>query len=698
MKYFLGSILCLALLSALRCAADATPADASITIDASKIEGPVNRLVFGENLEGNTGAIHGIPFKKWMDLPITTGMGLWDPKANRVVPTVADEVRSLNAGSLRFPGGCLSHLWDWRESIGPVAERGKGDPYVLPGDWTFGLDEYLQACRELNAEPVITTPDYLLPADQMPPLLAGLVEYLNAPATPDHPWAMKRAAFGHPTPYGVKYFELSNETWHGNHGVRPWRQYSPEAYAAYAVASARAMRAVDPTIKLGVVVWNENDTDWTRTVLKLAGPAADFVVMHIYLPTFNEIMSLPATNDNLMRGCMAVGQQTQFKLDEIRKQIREETGRDLPLAITEYGSGLERDQPSFALSYGAALVGADMLRVFLEPKNNVLFANQWDLISTSRGMLSNYHLPPSPVPERPAYYLFRLWGSHFGTQLVDDQTQGPDATYLSDNPAMYSAKGTDILPARLLQTIPLGDDLDFSKLPPNVSGEKGPDGIFVLNFSDFTGYAVKPLGPLPITHRDAGQETYYRLCYDGHLVTDGARPVALNLVPSDEAGKEAPNMAQAFAGAIDPDWRSFSRYYLPSLPGACALYARFESNTSFSGRLEIKNLKIEEYAAPVLPAYPLVTSSASLSADGKTLYLIVFNKARSGTIRTDIATNGFAPASAKLWQVTSPQPDALTAMIGVNDTAAGNAVSVTGGKIALDLPAHSMSALEITAR
>lgn len=140
----------------------------------------------------------------------------------------------------------------------------------------------------LNQEPVITLTDYALPAAELPAHFAEFVEYLNAPATPEHPWAQKRALWGHPEPYGVRYFELGNESGHGNHNGVPRRKFTPEEYADYAVKSAAAIRRADPSVKLGIVMapgsginW---DCEWNRKVLAGAGAVADYVVLHFYGP------------------------------------------------------------------------------------------------------------------------------------------------------------------------------------------------------------------------------------------------------------------------------------------------------------------------------------------------------------------------------------------------------------------------------
>ena len=54
---------------------------------------------------------------------------------------------------LRYPGGLTANNFDWKQGIGPIAERnpnygGTGIPQ------TFGTDEFLQYCEELGAEAI----------------------------------------------------------------------------------------------------------------------------------------------------------------------------------------------------------------------------------------------------------------------------------------------------------------------------------------------------------------------------------------------------------------------------------------------------------------------------------------------------------------------------------------------------------------
>jgi hypothetical protein len=98
--------------------------------------------------------------------------------------------------------------------------------------------------------------------------------------------------------YGAKYWTIGNENYGNGHYGANWEadnhaDKSPTEYANEVVAYADAMKAVDPTIKVGAVLttpanWPDalvggGDADsWNVTVLKVAGPKIDFVDLHWY--------------------------------------------------------------------------------------------------------------------------------------------------------------------------------------------------------------------------------------------------------------------------------------------------------------------------------------------------------------------------------------------------------------------------------
>jgi hypothetical protein len=98
--------------------------------------------------------------------------------------------------------------------------------------------------------------------------------------------------------YGAKYWTIGNENYGNGHYGAAWEadnhaDKSPAGYAANVVAYSQAMKAVDPSIKVGAVLtmpgnWPDglvgggDDGTWNQVVLSRAGAAIDFVDVHWY--------------------------------------------------------------------------------------------------------------------------------------------------------------------------------------------------------------------------------------------------------------------------------------------------------------------------------------------------------------------------------------------------------------------------------
>ena len=118
------------------------------------------------------------------------------------------------------------------------------------------------------------------------------------------------------------------------------------------------------------------------------------------------------------------------------------------------------------------------------------------------------------------------------------------------------------------------------------------------------------------------------------------------------------------------------------------------SGANVSGTLQVHNLKVTAATSGHDVAYPLLTSSASVSSDGKTAYLIVFNKSATDAIPTAIHLSDFPAAAAQYWEVNGPR---LAATTGVTETQSGAAIQLDSAKTATHVfPPHSMTAIEFS--
>jgi alpha-N-arabinofuranosidase len=199
------------------------------------------------------------------------GNQIYDSRAGRNRPEVVAALRKLRLTTLRFPGGILADYYNWRDGIGPIANRPKRSN---PMDGTihannFGTDEFIDLCKQLGTEPLIT-------------LNAGTGTLQSA-----LDWQQYFRSKGTP----VKYFEIGNEiylaeprqpaTIPGNDS----RIYkSAPNYASLYSQWARALRSADSGCSVGAIAGTYNTSKenqgWLSTLLANAGSQIDFIALH----------------------------------------------------------------------------------------------------------------------------------------------------------------------------------------------------------------------------------------------------------------------------------------------------------------------------------------------------------------------------------------------------------------------------------
>jgi hypothetical protein len=107
---------------------------------------------------------------------------------------------------LRYGGSMVNHEdYRWKHMIGPRDRRpptaGFWYRYSSNG---WGILDFLNLCE---AAGFLGIPAFNM--GETPQHMADFIDYVNGPA--DGAWGRKRAADGHPQPYGLRYLELGNE-------------------------------------------------------------------------------------------------------------------------------------------------------------------------------------------------------------------------------------------------------------------------------------------------------------------------------------------------------------------------------------------------------------------------------------------------------------------------------------------------------
>ena len=319
---------------------------------------------------------------------------------------VAEKIKLLKPAFIRWPGGNVAQDYRWLWGVGPRDERvtwsnlsWKNEPE--PGD--FGTDEFIAFARAVGAEPSITV--NVEGRGATVEEAAAWVEYCNGPATSKY--GAMRATNGHPAPFNVKFWEVGNEIW-GN-----WvRGHSDaETYARNYNRYAKAMRAVDPSIKLIAV--GDNDMKWNRTVLQSAGANIDYLAIHHYYGRRE------AANDTLNLMARPLFFERFYR--DVEQLLRELAldGR-VKLAINEWGLDLPTERQ---YSMESALYGARLMNVFERMGQLVEMSAVSDLVNGWPGGI--IQAGRHGVFVSPIYFVNQLYNEQRGHVRLASDVKSP---------------------------------------------------------------------------------------------------------------------------------------------------------------------------------------------------------------------------------------------------------------------------------
>jgi alpha-L-arabinofuranosidase len=240
-------------------------AEVTVEVDASHVICAVDRRVIGINIDY-----------------------LVDHDANRApgARPLKAALKEMGVRSLRFPGGDKSdnHLWSVppfkrpKPTLACGPREGREVLLSAEGEWKVRLmdfDDFMRLCRALKAEPTVVVcydalhrPGSEVSRERLIETAAAWVAYAN----------VKKG-------YGVRYWEIGNEGYIDD-TVRVWD------YARDLVEFARAMKAVDPSIKIGANGPPKTESGgrepesakvpWWKVVFETAAEHLDFAAVHVY--------------------------------------------------------------------------------------------------------------------------------------------------------------------------------------------------------------------------------------------------------------------------------------------------------------------------------------------------------------------------------------------------------------------------------
>ncbi|MBL8702106.1 MAG: alpha-L-arabinofuranosidase [Alphaproteobacteria bacterium] len=377
---------------------------ARIEVDAARPGRAVPREIFGTNVE-------------W----IRDGNGLWNRAESGIDKRIIALTRTAGVSLIRFPGGAWSDYYFWRDGVGaPPASRPRKPLY--PGDkeqsqHVFGTDEALAFARAVGGRLLIT----VNAGSGTPELAADWVRYVNGEGGKS------------PRVDRVEYWEIGNELYHK--GDITGGSLPPERYAEKVLQFVAAMRAVDPTIKIGAIglenfgrLQFNSYPDWNRIVLRAVADKIDFFAVH------NGYAPIAAATEGadpadvyaaMLAYPILAGRNLETNARQIAEASPSHAGR-IKLAVTEWGPLFAVDPKSRWIDHvktlGSAVYVSSMMKTMLDsPQTDV--ANFFKL--SEHGFMGWIGRRGGVPTANASLMAFELWSRHFGDRLVASRTESP---------------------------------------------------------------------------------------------------------------------------------------------------------------------------------------------------------------------------------------------------------------------------------
>lgn len=344
--------------------------------------------------------------------------------------------KDLAPDVMRF-GGLLSRYYKWREGVGPADKRPWMRNYIWGSKETHrvGTHEFVDFCRRTGAEPMYcvnfagdgwqiyaNTREGDRTGDAQE--AADWVSYSNDPDNAE------RKAHGHRDPYGIKLWQLGNETNYGRGG------FKKDVAIAKTIEFSKAMRQRDRTIQL--IGWGDqgfgndpgNDKFWAGDLVERAGEHIDWVAVHM-------MQQSPVRKDTILHG-MAYQNDPERAWTELMELIEPRIEKKLlaleaeldgrkskhPIAITEGHLSLPpRNANPILTEWLTGVYHARVMNLYQRHGARVKMATGADFNGTRWTSNALLHQVPAGVSYLlPVGAVMRLFKRHNGKQGVSVKT------------------------------------------------------------------------------------------------------------------------------------------------------------------------------------------------------------------------------------------------------------------------------------
>jgi hypothetical protein len=352
-------------------------------------------------------------------------------------------LKNLGKAILRYPGGNGSNQFFWD---GNIPSNILNDSQITINDlidgsgWRISPNEFVQILDSTNGSGIIA-------------VNASYARY-GTSANPIQTAASYAASFvrhmNQTLNANIKYWEVGNE----NYG--PWQAgylvngdtIDGIKYGDIFNVFADSMKAADPTIKIGAVLFRQDGVynDWSKKVLSKVENKADYLIIHNYF------RRKPNPNNVSYQEMLTSLNQVQQDVIRVENMVAAYTNKPsdyFPIAMTEFNSKTGEREISMANAIFITQALAEQIKNGFAASILWSFQNGLDNYGGDHGMTArnspilNDHYP------RPVFYIYHFFQKFMGDRMVwsyssDSTVKSYVSTFSSDTRGIVLVNNSSI--------------------------------------------------------------------------------------------------------------------------------------------------------------------------------------------------------------------------------------------------------------
>jgi alpha-L-arabinofuranosidase len=356
--------------------------------------------------------------------------GLWVGEDSKIPNTrglrndVVAVLKELHVPVLRWPGGCFSDEYHWKDGIGPRDKRPRRPNASWGGVDTnaFGTHEFMDLCELLGADAYINGNI----GSGTPQEMMEWIEYMTSDS--DSTLAQMRRQNGREKPWKVPFFAVGNETWGCGGEMRP--EYYADEYRRYATFIKNYSGNRIQKLAVGS---HDDYYEWTEVLMAQAAKYMNGLSLHYY--------TLPTSNWQKKGSATEFGEKEWYatlvrtlRMDEfIQKHSaimdKYDPQKRVGLMVDEWGTWYDREP---GRDMGAlyqqntlrdAVVAGINLNIFNKHADRVKMANIAQMVNVLQAMILTDN---ERIVLTPTYYVFKMYKVHQDATLIRVDLSAPE--------------------------------------------------------------------------------------------------------------------------------------------------------------------------------------------------------------------------------------------------------------------------------